>query len=66
MKLTEQVAVLSKRVDGLESNDLDENAPIARITKIYGDIKITATIKTFFHQYNFASENLYVSDNLFL
>ena len=66
MKITEQVAKLSKRVDGLESNDLDENAPIARITKIYGDIKITATIKTYLHQYNFSSENLYASENLYL
>lgn len=51
MKLTEALANTNSRVDALETADLDENAPIARITKIYGGIKITAAVGASLHQY---------------
>ncbi|MGF9711710.1 hypothetical protein [Paenibacillus naphthalenovorans] len=51
MKLTDQVNDLSKRIGALESEGFDESSSVARITKIYGNLKITMKIKAWLHEY---------------
>jgi hypothetical protein len=55
-----------KRVTALENNNLDEAAPIARITKVYGEIQVTATITVSTHQYNLCGESTICSESLIL
>lgn len=43
-KLTEILTNTNDRVTALENNGLDEAAGIARITKVYGNIKLTAVV----------------------
>lgn len=52
MSLTAQISDINKRLNALESADLDENVSISRISKIYHGVKITAVIKTKLHTYN--------------
>lgn len=51
MKLTDQLNNLTSRVGALESVEFDNAAGIARITKIYGNIRVTATITARLHTY---------------
>lgn len=51
MKLTDQMTDLSKRVGALESTDYNDAQTVARITKIYGNIRITMTITAWLHEY---------------
>ena len=62
--LTDSLSNLNSRVTALENSDLDDAAGVARITKTYGNIKITATITTNVHQYNICSTSLYCSESL--
>ncbi len=66
VKLTDILANTNNRVGALESNDYDDNAPIARITKIYNGIKYTIKVKAVLHRYPVCSENLYCSDSLYI
>jgi hypothetical protein len=50
-KMSDQVNHLTKRVGALESVDFDEAAGVARITKIYGNVRITTTITIRLHTY---------------
>lgn len=51
MRITDQLNSLGKRVGALESVDYDESAGIARIVKMYGNIRITTTIRAKVHTY---------------
>lgn len=51
MKLTEQVAKIGQRVGALETKGFEDNGGIARIVKVYGNIRITATVRTTLHNY---------------
>jgi hypothetical protein len=50
-KLSQQINDLNKRVGALESTDFDEAAGVARITKIYGNVRITTKITVRLHTY---------------
>lgn len=51
MKLSDQLNGLTKRVGALESEGFDDAAGVARIVKIYGNIRITTTITARLHTY---------------
>lgn len=51
MKLTDQITDLTKRVGALESDGFDENATVARVTKIYGNLRVSFTIRAYAHEY---------------
>lgn len=51
MKLTEQVAKIGQRVGALETKGFDDSGGIARISKIYGGVRITATVTARVHTY---------------
>lgn len=51
MKLTDQLRSINQRVGALESEGFDEAAGVARISKIYGNVKVTMTISTRVHTY---------------
>lgn len=65
-KLTEQMSSLTSRVGAIESNTLDDNAPISLIFKVYDDIGIKANIKVDLHQFPICSETLYCSEGLII
>lgn len=50
-KMSDQVNHLTKRVGALESVDFDNAAGVARIVKLYGNIRITTVITTRLHTY---------------
>lgn len=50
-KMSDQVNQLTKRVGALEGVDFDDASGVARITKIYGNIRITTTITARLHNY---------------
>jgi hypothetical protein len=50
-KLTDQLNQLNQRVGALETEGFDEAAGIARISKIYGNVKVTMTIRYWLHEY---------------
>lgn len=66
MSLTEKLNGMNKRIGALESKGLDENAGVAKITKIYGNVKITATITASLHQYPVCSETTICSESLII
>jgi len=66
MKLTDALANQNSRVTALEGADFNSNSTIARITKFYGDLKVTMAVKIRRHKYHFASSDLYPSDDLFI
>ena len=63
--LTEKIRDIDKRVGALETRDLDEASGIARIVKIYGNVKITATITTRVNTALTPSSSLYPDDDLY-
>ncbi|MCG8482344.1 MAG: hypothetical protein MJA31_03470 [Clostridia bacterium] len=65
-KLTEQMSSLTGRVGAIESNTLDDNAPISLIFKVYNDIGIKARITIALHQFPICSETLYCSGGLII
>ncbi|BES65843.1 hypothetical protein SANA_24860 [Gottschalkiaceae bacterium SANA] len=66
MKLTDALANQNSRVTALEGADFNSNSTIARITKFYGDLKVTMSVKLRRHKYHFASSELFPSDDLFI
>lgn len=64
MGLIETINSINKRVGALESNNLDENAPVAEIQKIYSNVRITATVTASVHQYNICGESTICSEDL--
>ncbi len=66
MKLTDALSNQNSRVTALEGADFNSNSTIARITKFYGDLKVTMAVKIRRHKYRFASSDLYPSDDLFI
>lgn len=63
-KLTEQLSSLTGRVNALETSQLDDNAPITQIFKIYEDLGIQVKITASIHQYNICNTDLYCSEEL--
>ena len=62
MKMSDQVNHLTKRVGALESVDFDDAAGVARIVKLYGNVRVTTTVTTNLHQYGLvAAENTALS-----
>lgn len=51
MKLSDKVAKVEQRVGALETAGFDDAAGIARISKIYGNIRITTTMTFYLHTY---------------
>jgi len=51
MNLTEKIKSIDGRVRALETKDTDTRKGIARIVKIYGNVKITATITAEMHDF---------------
>lgn len=49
--LTDILSNSNSRIGALENDDLDEASSIARITKIYGNVKVTVTVVASIHQY---------------
>lgn len=64
--LTEQVNNLNKRIGALEDSGLDGKETITRITKIYGNVRVTTTITTLIHQYQLCSTSLICSESLII
>jgi hypothetical protein len=60
-KLTEQVAGLAKRVDALETKDLDENAILLAITKV---IMTLETEGTYCSEATYCSESTYCGEDV--
>lgn len=52
--LTEQIASLNKRVTAVENSNLDSKETITRITKLYGNVKVTVSVSAKTHDYLFA------------
>jgi len=65
-KLTEQFSNITGRVNALETSQLDDNAPITQIFKIYEDLGIKVKITASIHQYNICSPDLYCSEELII
>jgi hypothetical protein len=57
-KLTEILTDTNSRVGALENDGLDDAAGIARITKLYGNIRVTATVTTSILTYQTPSNDL--------
>lgn len=51
MKISDQVNQLTKRVGALESADFDDAAGVARIVKVYGNVRVTMAISANLHEY---------------
>lgn len=66
MNLTDQVINLNSRVTALENSDLTDKETITRITKIYGNVKVTSTIRTSVHTYKVCSTTLKCSESLII
>ena len=63
-KLTDVLTNTTGRVTALENNELDAAAGIARVTKIYGNIKLTATINTNVTYFSTANDDLYPDSDI--
>ena len=64
-KLTDILSSTNSRVSALENNDIDTNAGISRISKIYNNLKIITTVTIRVKTYLTPSALLFPSDNLF-
>jgi len=64
--MTEEIAKLSTRVNGIENVLSDENAVISRVVKLYGTLGMKVVVNVYKHQYPICSEELYCSEELFI
>lgn len=65
-KLTDVLTNTNDRVTALENNNLDAAAGIARVAKLYGNIKITATITADVTFYATPNDDLYPDDDVWI
>lgn len=56
--LTDILSNTNSRVGALENDGLDEAAGVARITKLYGNVRVTATITARITTYQTPSDDL--------
>lgn len=49
--ITETISSLNQRVGALETTNYDDSSGISRITKIYGNVRVTVTVIAFTHIY---------------
>lgn len=65
--MTEEIAKLSTRVNGIENVLSDENAVISRVVKLYATLGMrVVAVNIYKHQYPICSEELYCSEELFI
>lgn len=57
--LTDQIAGLGQRVSALEGSNTADNAGIARIFKIYGNIKVSVKTSVYLHKFAVCDAALY-------
>ena len=62
-RLTDVLTNTNSRVTALENNELDDAAGVARITKIYGNIKLTAVVSVDVTYFATANDDLYPDDD---
>jgi hypothetical protein len=54
--IASQLTDIRQRLGALEGDGLSEGATLSRITKSYPRLGIRVTVKTYVHQYRFASD----------
>ncbi len=64
MKLSEYLQQQDKRVNALESTDMEDLNTIARIKKLYNDLKVTQVIRVSVASYHTCSNTLLCSPSL--
>jgi hypothetical protein len=62
-KLTDVLASTNNRVTALENNNLDATAGIARVSKLYGNTRVTATVSVKVTWFATANDDLYMADD---
>jgi hypothetical protein len=63
-RLSDQLVGLSQRVSALEAEDFEEGSGIARITKVYGNVRVSAVIRVRVRTSLTPSTGLYPGDDL--
>ncbi|WP_026478265.1 hypothetical protein [Alkaliphilus transvaalensis] len=64
MKLSEYLQQQEKRVNALESTEMEDLSTIARIKKLYSDVKVTQLVKVTYITYKPCSTTLMCSPTL--
>ncbi len=64
--ISDQVTDLSKRVQALEGSDMSDTLSVARITKIYGSVKVVTTVRIRSLKVKFCDNGLYCDPALYI